>query len=454
MVKRFLALFLFVLISVDSFAAIVGDNDGGAFVTKAEFETLKIDFNKQINRYNSSIDNKIDGAISSYLQGIELAKKIELDSKLNKFSAYHFSKNFNYFGRSSQYGTRVGDQYKWWSCYNGVWGIDHASLQDDDTHKMVSIRGGTGITDITEKSAGTIQDRFCVVTKSGYDSALPQPSYMMSTYNYYTMMWMCSNYGTKVTSPWTTTHQFTLTGDLSGSSYFGTRFWQYNPILPSVNQFTASVMYSAMPVDTIWSNYDLNCLCGDQINETDKCMIIYSENLMKLGDADGTFESVTEVEHMYWNIGQGRTHDDSGANSLKITKYKRKYDNFYWKDFIIDSVSNTAKKKSYYYSGLPIFTSNYNGEVTLKLKAVNDGGYSTTIAISEDQFDNTAIGSGGIDKVSDNECTRTDWEFSSGTTYEIKFRVKKDTTYWIKAAPTENWTKSTLTTSKIELLTD
>ena len=61
----------------------VGDNDGAAFITKAEFESLKNDFQTQINRYNSSLDNKIDGAIATYLAGVKVGKTttLQLDSK-------------------------------------------------------------------------------------------------------------------------------------------------------------------------------------------------------------------------------------------------------------------------------------------------------------------------------------------------------------------------------------
>ena len=69
-VKRALALFLVVLMSINTFAAVVGDNDGAAFITKAEFDSLKNDFQSQLDTYNSSIDNKIDGAIASYLKCI------------------------------------------------------------------------------------------------------------------------------------------------------------------------------------------------------------------------------------------------------------------------------------------------------------------------------------------------------------------------------------------------
>lgn len=74
-VKKLLALFLVVLISINTLGAIVSDNDGSAFITKAEFDSLKNNFQAQIDQYNTSIDSKIDGAISSYLAGIQIEKK-------------------------------------------------------------------------------------------------------------------------------------------------------------------------------------------------------------------------------------------------------------------------------------------------------------------------------------------------------------------------------------------
>ena len=69
MCKQALCLIFAFLLSINSFAAIVSDNDGSAFVTKAEFEALKKGFADQIDNYNTSIDSKIDGAIASYLAG-------------------------------------------------------------------------------------------------------------------------------------------------------------------------------------------------------------------------------------------------------------------------------------------------------------------------------------------------------------------------------------------------
>lgn len=74
-VKKIIALFLVLLLSINSFAAVVSDNDGSAFITKAEFDSLKNNFQSQLDQYNTSIDSKIDNAIASYLSGIKMEIK-------------------------------------------------------------------------------------------------------------------------------------------------------------------------------------------------------------------------------------------------------------------------------------------------------------------------------------------------------------------------------------------
>ncbi len=63
-----------VFYSINIFAAAVSDNDGSAFISKPEFDSLKNTFQTQIDNYNTNIDNKIDAAIASYLAGINFAK--------------------------------------------------------------------------------------------------------------------------------------------------------------------------------------------------------------------------------------------------------------------------------------------------------------------------------------------------------------------------------------------
>ena len=67
--KRMMALFIVVLLNINSYAA-VSANDGSAFVTKAEFDALVNTFNEQMDTYQSGLNSKIDGAIANYLAGL------------------------------------------------------------------------------------------------------------------------------------------------------------------------------------------------------------------------------------------------------------------------------------------------------------------------------------------------------------------------------------------------
>lgn len=78
--KRALCLVFAFLLSINSFAAVVSDNTGSAFISKAEFDSLKNRFQSQLNEYNSSIDIKIDQVILSYLTGIKNTKRGTRDS--------------------------------------------------------------------------------------------------------------------------------------------------------------------------------------------------------------------------------------------------------------------------------------------------------------------------------------------------------------------------------------
>ena len=84
--KKFAALFLVVLMSIDSLAAIVSDNNGAAFITKAEYDSLKNEFMRQVTSINTNIDNKLNDAIQSYLDGIKQAKIVERGRLVNSNS--------------------------------------------------------------------------------------------------------------------------------------------------------------------------------------------------------------------------------------------------------------------------------------------------------------------------------------------------------------------------------
>ena len=98
-IKRKIALFLVLLLSIESFAAVVGDNDGAAFITKAEFDSLKNDFQSQLDRYNSSLDNKIDGAIASYLSGIKINAKKNITPLISNYKDICWIADYKLYGK-------------------------------------------------------------------------------------------------------------------------------------------------------------------------------------------------------------------------------------------------------------------------------------------------------------------------------------------------------------------
>lgn len=73
--KKITTIILCFILCIDCFAAVVSDNDGSAFISKAEFDSLKNNFQSQLDQYNSGIDSKIDSAIAGYLAGIKADKE-------------------------------------------------------------------------------------------------------------------------------------------------------------------------------------------------------------------------------------------------------------------------------------------------------------------------------------------------------------------------------------------
>ena len=85
--RRVTCFFACVCFCINTFSAAVSDNDGAAFITKAEFDSLKNTFQSEIDRYNNSLDNKIESAISSYIGGVKAKKQTKQDNLYNRFGS-------------------------------------------------------------------------------------------------------------------------------------------------------------------------------------------------------------------------------------------------------------------------------------------------------------------------------------------------------------------------------
>lgn len=95
---------LILAININIFAAAVSDNDGAAFITKAEFDSLKNEFQKQINDNNSNIDRKIENAVSSYIAGLNAEKTTAFTgtTEVTDANSYIYSRKQDYNGITKQ----------------------------------------------------------------------------------------------------------------------------------------------------------------------------------------------------------------------------------------------------------------------------------------------------------------------------------------------------------------
>ena len=69
--KIVLSSVVYLVLCFNSIASVVSDNDGAAFITKAEYDAMKIDFQSMLNDFNTGIDSKIEKAIQGYIDGIK-----------------------------------------------------------------------------------------------------------------------------------------------------------------------------------------------------------------------------------------------------------------------------------------------------------------------------------------------------------------------------------------------
>ena len=232
------------LLSVNCFAAVVADNDGSAFITKAEFDSLKNDFQSQLDTYNTSIDSKIDAAISSYLAGIKADKVTELTNLYANITAKK-----NVYWVSNQY-QRTADKpypkYEWsfdqafntsaykltatWAGANlymyegtvkdGKYYVDYlmtldAKLESYHSYLLVD-QGVSGVPNYSYSplAEGTLK-RISLVTPSAYDPYHYQPNGNLTDRNNYRGIFVSYFYkedkteGTNLMfTPWSTANTY------------------------------------------------------------------------------------------------------------------------------------------------------------------------------------------------------------------------------------------------------
>ena len=453
-----LSMLFFISLQV-TFAAIVSDNDGSAFVTKAEFEQLKSDFNSQITNYNDSIDKKIDGAIASYLAGIKLSQKTEQVSLINKINdacsdAYMDNgvlTNYGYRCMAKKYNVPTTQEPKgaitgaffhraWTGQTNGspfFGGWERVGLNYE-------VRGQ--ITEIDIPTTGR-QDGIYLLMDKYKNSYYLTNEKTNITYKYYISGNSAAHTNAYPSYP---TPRFTwILPEFKDES----TDWKisYENIGHSFDGTTLDGTFKCMYGSTYVMNATPSVIpvCGKITGtslglENDK---IKNKKLQNVG-YDWNWYPSSQLFNYVKNGSTWEGPDDIGVNALSGKFYFNchPYETITLSNLIdYNATISYGEGKVAIYGGLPLFKATDSGEVTIKITFKSKDNHDVYIGLQKSQFENneTYNVASSLNLRNENDVQYTTNKFSSETEHVLKMDVNKDDVIWIKTYDAENDTAFT-----------
>lgn len=441
-IKMLLSLFLVALMmSLNSFASIISDDDGSAFVTKAEFEGLKENFNSQIDQYNASIDSKIDGAIGSYLAGIDLKKKKELTSILNQAGQKFISSNNCGF-----VNTRKGTYNKYFMNLGVCTGGAFTDCRITQLQYLTGSINNPAWTTVNSTNYGI----FWYGTKT--DSGKYKVKRYTNSYPYAAVAGVYTAGGNEGTTTTFTIPTKTFTCGSANSFQASSDSWS----VTVGRAYTVTVVKSYGVQDNYY-DINQNYLTGYALATGDQYFVA-AEDINKPGTEYWDCQAAQygyeiQAAGVGWTWGNNPTW-------TKLRVYNHYYSTIDRLVIINEKITGLMNQDVFYYNGCPIFQiDDKPGKVKLVLHIVNSGNYPTVFQIKKEKFDNTTISETGA-KTSDykwSDIIKVN-STAAGVDVELEIDVKKDEVYWIKARPiytpsgavTEFTYPSIITTKKIE----
>ena len=452
MLKKLACLFLIVLMSIESFAAVVSDNDGAAFVSKAEFDSLRNTFQAQVNSFNTKIDDKIDQVINDYMSGVRSklsTRPIILFSKLkeerrtftnswtnpttstqddiylqiSKNIIAIYSRGSIRYDVASRYpmlafyssNTLSGSHAKWRQpVNNGKSGkyIITKKFEKDGSYigEYIEDVGLWQVGEYIEMSGGSAsdsQEQGWNYFKYSYDPSLDFSSKTTDS------IWTRDFVVAKKYKVITNTNGAPDTTGWAGTPMGGALIPSASSILEqadvTVNGFVSITVqesntgnqnfFNTMSSGAVWTT-NTGTINDDKVHNW-----TYKYEDIKLKGAGA--QSYGDV--WYWN--PNATNPTTGAAtgwraSLGVNSannYNTEFEPLTFMgpevkmikgtDFIVKDVSEAAGTTLHYYSGLPLFRLTYKGNLKFNanLKFKNTG--ATVVAVRDEPFDNTSINS-------------------------------------------------------------
>ena len=460
-VKINIVVFIFIMMCFVCNAAIVSDNDGGAFVTKAEFETLKNDFDAQINNYNKSIDNKIDGAVASYLAGIKTSKLLEIDSLLNKVNNqttyskgwFPMCKTFNFSATNRPVNGQIAMQLLW------VGGMG-TTVNNWKSHQIYSlnINSSSGtvrdtLVYVDQPSARTDGKYYCIEKSNDKSFAIYQGNHLDVLYKEALVgirFGWTQDYGVaNQTNPtWTVDTLKNESGNWVAMTTLPTIAYStiYRPLTETLVESDVPAYflptYELTETEQIWpimgscsTTKDTICLYIDNFSKSTPSNIKSTLECGFKGHINGLNGTT---------VSQWSAYNDVSATTLNWYYNYHPLESIAVSDIAVKEVSSVMSNKKYeFYCGLPICNIANNGTLTLELKFHSESGNKIHYAIKSSTFknDSTYTNDTSLNLRMSDDTAITSQEVDDGTTLKLKCDVRKDTTLWIKAYDVSDNTK-------------
>ncbi len=445
-------------------AAIVSDNDGPAFVTKAEFESLKENFAKQVDNYSDSIDKKIDGAIASYLAGIRLETKSQLESLLNKINDA-CTDSYISSGTEKKYGYRcMAKSYTPPATQKPVGAIVNlfagnflaGNYMSDANWSYGWIRLGmsgdtrTGLYDVDVPSTGRKNGKYLIFNSYG-GKYYPMNTFSDVLYRYYVTGNTAAQdlTGTPIQGTTNANVIWTFPTFRILETYWTMKFdtavaqWVDNVSGGAPGSYdTFKVLYGASyeSNDTI----DVVPIIGSISNAT-KVYGLLNDNIAKMSEQETSYNWTTYGQQIW----AGWTQEGSSASTWRrdtfLNAISKPIITFYFNCHPYETVNlsnlidynatiNNENTNVAIYGGLPIFKVPSAGEVIMKIKFKSDAGNDVVVGLQKKQFSNNAkydIDS-SLGLRDENDVKYTSNQFEHDKEYTFVMDVNKDDVVWIK----------------------
>ncbi len=458
--KKFLYLLFVVMVPFYSFCAVISDNDGSAFITKAEFDSLKNNFQSQIDQYNNSIDNKIDNAIASYLAGITVESKQNIDSILwnaNQIKKVYFSDVW------AVPTTLIGDKrdvtsFFWWvfnvATYDSTnrWRMAHVGMLEaqSQTASVATVTIGNEDTIISRPEYNSKYGKYYIDNGSFWNII---PKLQVFSFVWHDNISSC-------TFDWSSTptvyYDCTAVGLMSNrnSSFraknYTTDVTLYGCTSANYTYPNVKITYITSTVDSVKSLSDIangnniNVLASNQVSGTVKSTLTADWNTTN-NTPFATYNCNTQYgwktvsSHInYGSSGMSVYNMNSWPSNLPTAEfYSKKNTDLSASTLIHNGWSSATGYEINYYSGIPLFTTAKKGVIELPLEFEVDGsGGGADFVIKSGPFNNSnSLGTQDIDLYLDKDMKQP-FVYSgfTGSTASVKlyFEVEANKTYWIK----------------------